>query len=167
MASTWIVPALDEPEDGHAGLRLGSELSPVEQLAFERGEEALAHRVVVGVADRKPYLILGGDLVDFLKVRAKPKHKCEPHECYCVKCRKPRRPAGDMAEFVPLNPSSGNLRAFCPVCEKLMHRRVSTTKLATLRTILDVTIVEADEPITDTPSPSLNDHLDQESESHA
>ena len=31
--------------------RLGLELPPVEQLAFERGGEALAYRVVVGVAD--------------------------------------------------------------------------------------------------------------------
>jgi hypothetical protein len=44
MAPARIVPALDEPEDGHAGLRLGLELAPVEQLAFEGGEEALDGR---------------------------------------------------------------------------------------------------------------------------
>ena len=32
-----VVPALDELEDRHAGLRLGAGLAPVEQLAFERG----------------------------------------------------------------------------------------------------------------------------------
>ena len=46
MAPGGIVPSLDELEDRQAGLGLGLELAPVEQLAFERGEEALAHRIV-------------------------------------------------------------------------------------------------------------------------
>ena len=41
MAPAWIVPALNELEDGHSSLGLGLELAPVEQLAFEGGEEAL------------------------------------------------------------------------------------------------------------------------------
>ena len=52
MAPFRIVPALDELEDGHAGLRLGLELPPIEQLALQGGEEALAHRIVVGIANR-------------------------------------------------------------------------------------------------------------------
>ena len=47
-----VVPALDEVEDRDAGLGLRAEAVAIEQLAFERGEEALAHRVVVSVADR-------------------------------------------------------------------------------------------------------------------
>jgi hypothetical protein len=31
---------------------LGLEPAPVEKLAFQRGEEALAHGIVVGVSDR-------------------------------------------------------------------------------------------------------------------
>jgi hypothetical protein len=42
VAAPRIVPAFNELEDGHTGLRLGAELAPVEQLALERGEEALA-----------------------------------------------------------------------------------------------------------------------------
>jgi hypothetical protein len=37
---TRIVKALDEFEDGHARFGLGLEATPIEQLAFERGEEA-------------------------------------------------------------------------------------------------------------------------------
>ena len=50
MAAVWVVPALDVLEDGEprGGLRL--EALAVEQLALERGEEALAHGVVVRVA---------------------------------------------------------------------------------------------------------------------
>jgi hypothetical protein len=42
MAAMRVVPAFDEVEDCHAGLDLGLETTPVEQLAFERGEKALA-----------------------------------------------------------------------------------------------------------------------------
>ena len=52
MAPAGIVPALDELKDGDAGLRLGLELSPVEQLTFEGGEEAFTHGVVISIADR-------------------------------------------------------------------------------------------------------------------
>ena len=72
-----------------------------------------------------------------------------------------------MAEFVPLSPSSGNLRALCPDCSTLMHRRVSVAKLDALMAILEVVIVEADERLTDTTNPSLNDHLGQEVGTHA
>ena len=52
MASGGIVPSFDEREDRHASLSLGAERPALEQFAFERGEETLAHGVVVGIADR-------------------------------------------------------------------------------------------------------------------
>ena len=51
MPGAGVIPALDELEDCHADLHLGTELPPFQQLTFERGEEALAHGIVVGVAD--------------------------------------------------------------------------------------------------------------------
>jgi len=52
VAPLAVVPGLDEHED--RCLRFGSdpESMPIDQLRFECGEEALAHRVVVAVADR-------------------------------------------------------------------------------------------------------------------
>ena len=47
-----VVPALDEIEDRHASLGLGPVTFTAEQLAFEGREEALAHGVVVRVANR-------------------------------------------------------------------------------------------------------------------
>src|SRR6267378_2490337 len=47
-----VVPALDKLEDRHARFGLRLETPAREQLAIERGEEALAHRVVVGIAHR-------------------------------------------------------------------------------------------------------------------
>src|SRR5918992_1506662 len=46
-----VVEALDEVEDGHAGLGMGAELLAVEQLALQGGKETLGHGVVVGVPD--------------------------------------------------------------------------------------------------------------------
>ncbi len=52
VAAVRVVPSFDPLEDGHLRLGLGSEPSTVEQLALEGGEEALGHRIVVGIADR-------------------------------------------------------------------------------------------------------------------
>ena len=52
MSTARIVEALDELEDSNARFGLRLEATPIEQLAFERGEEALRHRVVVSVSDR-------------------------------------------------------------------------------------------------------------------
>src|SRR6266545_5556697 len=52
VAPARIVPTLDEVKDRPAGLGLGGEPLAIEQLALEGREEALAQRVVVGVAHR-------------------------------------------------------------------------------------------------------------------
>lgn len=93
--------------------------------------------------DQKPMLILGEEALHFLSVRKRSRCKCEPDECYCVKCRTPRRPAGDMAEFVPLTVITGNLRGICPDCGSLMHKRIRCDAIEPLRAVLDVTIAQA------------------------
>lgn len=111
------------------------------------------------LTDRKPVLILGGDLIDFGKARTRAKQTCAPGELYCVRCRAPRNPAGGMAEFIPLNPGGGNLRAICETCETLMHRRVSLGQLPELQRLLDVTIAQAPNSLTKRDAPCVNDHL--------
>ena len=51
MSAARVVPALDPGEEGRARLGLALPASAVDQLAFQAGEEALGHRVVVVVAD--------------------------------------------------------------------------------------------------------------------
>jgi excisionase family DNA binding protein len=101
------------------------------------------------IRDRKPFLILGDDLAAYMAGRARPKRSCPPGTCYCVKCREARQPAGNMAEFVPINAHSGNLRALCPDCGSLMHRRTSASQLAAIRALLDVAIVERQPRLSD------------------
>src|SRR6266705_111340 len=74
------------------------------------------------LTDQKPMLILGADLAQYLAKSKAPSQPCQPFECYCVKCRAPQRPAGDMAEFIPLTPTVGNLRGICPSCGTMMHK---------------------------------------------
>src|SRR5713226_7077214 len=67
MAAVRIVPTLDEFEDGHARFYLGFEAAAVEQFAFERGKEALAHRVIEAIADgahRGPHAGLAAALAE-------------------------------------------------------------------------------------------------------
>jgi excisionase family DNA binding protein len=101
------------------------------------------------LTDRKPTLILGSDLTQYLSARGAPRQTCERHECYCVKCRAPRKPAGDMAEYVPLTPTVGNLRAMCPTCGTLIHKRMRLDALEPISRILDLTFAQAVPRITD------------------
>ena len=50
VSPVWAVPVFDESEDGGPGLGRRAEAPPVQQLALERGKEALGHRIVVAVA---------------------------------------------------------------------------------------------------------------------
>jgi excisionase family DNA binding protein len=91
--------------------------------------------------DRRPMLILGSDLVAFLRARrGKNKRTCQPGEIYCVRCREPRAPAGDMAEYQPVTETQGNLVAICSGCEAMMYRRVNLSRLEQVCGKLDVAI---------------------------
>lgn len=111
------------------------------------------------LTDRRPWLVQGADLNDFLRAARTQRQTCEPDECYCVKCRKPQRPAGAFAEFIPLTPTGGNLRAICPACETLMHKRVSRAALQGLRAILDISIALEPSRLTDRDASSPNVNL--------
>ncbi|PNG24678.1 helix-turn-helix domain-containing protein [Methylocella silvestris] len=124
-------------------------------------------RGLPSISDHKPLLILGADLAQFWQDRQSAKQTCKLHECFCFACRAPKAPAADMVEFVPLSASSGNLRALCCDCTRVMHKRVSLAKLPELQAILDVTIRQAPERIREMTDPSTNEHLLGEPQTHA
>jgi hypothetical protein len=45
-----VVPAFDVAEDGQAGFGVRGQAMSREAFDFERGEEALGHRVIIGIA---------------------------------------------------------------------------------------------------------------------
>ncbi|MBM4263548.1 MAG: helix-turn-helix domain-containing protein [Deltaproteobacteria bacterium] len=109
------------------------------------------------VDDKRPTLILGRELAEFLQgLRQKNKRKCQPGEIYCVGCRAPQKPAGDMAEYKPLTPSLGNLVAICPVCDAMIYRRINPAKLQQVCGNLNVTVPQVGEHISESSRVSVN-----------
>jgi hypothetical protein len=94
------------------------------------------------IDQQKPAIMRGKDIIEFLARRARPRQKCPLGQCFCVKCRAPRPPDGGMAEFVVLTPTGGNLRALCPVCGTMMHRRTSQAQLDQLKPVLEISIAQ-------------------------
>jgi excisionase family DNA binding protein len=94
--------------------------------------------------DRRPMLILGRDLNEFHQARrARNKRTCQPGEIYCVRCREPKSPAGDMADYQRMTPTLGNLVGICPSCETIIYRRAGLAKLEQIRGQLDITMPKA------------------------
>jgi hypothetical protein len=93
---------------------------------------------------KRPTMILGPEVIAFLKARRqKNKQTLRPGEIYCLRCHAPKYPAGDMAEYIPINENVGNLRGICPNCESIIHRCVSKAKLGQVRGKLDITFPQA------------------------
>jgi len=109
------------------------------------------------IDDKRPMLILGHVLVEFLQIRrTKNRQTCKPGELYCVRCHAPRSPAGDMVEYSPITENIGNLIAICPVCDSIMNRRVSLAKIRQVCGNLDVTFPEELQHINEINKPSVN-----------
>lgn len=99
---------------------------------------------LTAIDDRSPMLFYGQTLATFIKAkRAKNKHPCKVGEIYCIRCRTPKKSAGDMAEYQPVTATVGNLVAICPDCELMMNRRISISKLDQFRSQMDITLPQA------------------------
>jgi len=69
------------------------------------------------IDQKKPYLINGSDLIEFLNIRQKKrKHKCKLDEFYCFKCRLPRKPLSGSIQITPRNIHRLKITAKCSVC---------------------------------------------------
>jgi hypothetical protein len=112
---------------------------------------------------RRPTLILGRELARFLHARREHKRqRCRADELYCFRCRAPRGSAPGTAKYLPLTPSSGNLRATCSDCGTRMYRRVSLYKLAAVAGALQVHLPQALQRIVEGAELSLNCDLERE-----
>jgi excisionase family DNA binding protein len=96
------------------------------------------------IKDKRPYLIVGRDLAEFLTQRREARRQpCQPGQMYCLKCRRPQAPAARMADFVASSAALGALVGICPVCNHLMYRRVSVARLSEAAGALDVQMRQA------------------------
>ena len=109
--------------------------------------------------DQRPFLILGGDLIAFLKALNPPKQRCKPNELFCFKCKAPRKPAFGEAEFRAQRPTSGRLTALCVECSTVMNKSVSIAALEALKTILHVSFPPDHETLNEGAKPRSNAHF--------
>jgi len=100
--------------------------------------------------NKRPILILGSDLKHYLQSKRKRnKRKCLPVEIYCVRCRSPQRPAGNMVDFEPISCSMGCLVGLCPSCEGIINKFFKVAQLSQIQGKLDITFTKAQEHIID------------------
>lgn len=111
---------------------------------------------------KRPILILGCELAEFLKARReKNKRPCQPGEIYCVRCRAPKLPAGNMTDYQPITVNLGNLVGICPDCDGMIYRRASRAKLSEIQGNLDISLLEAEPRISESNLPIVNSDFSQ------
>lgn len=106
--------------------------------------------------ERRPLLIHGEDLSAFLKARQPVKQRCKPGEFFCLGCKSPKRPGGDMADYVPRSARLGWLYALCQTCGTEMYRAANVAAISQLSGVLDITFPEAKSRLDDTCAPLSN-----------
>jgi|SRR5271163_2127794 len=108
------------------------------------------------IDDRRPLIIHGEDLRGFIDARRHKKQTCRPGEFFCLGCKAPRRPAGDMTDYILKTASRGLLRGICPICDGFIHRAASLSTIAQKAGGLDVAFPKAQQRLDDTTSPLSN-----------
>lgn len=88
------------------------------------------------ITDRKPYLLRGVDLIAFLKARKSSRKKCALNECYCVKCRDPRRLVSGEGHITLSRGARPQLRGPCEVCGTNLLKPIKRTDTAALAAVL-------------------------------
>lgn len=118
-------------------------------------------RGMPAIADRRPILILGEDLANSYRAKRR-RQPCAIDECFCFKCRRPRKAVPGLVDFVAESTTGGNLVAICEACGTVMNKRVGMAQLNSLRAILEVSIRQAEPHLSDSPTACLNDPLQKE-----
>ena len=106
---------------------------------------------------QRPTVIRGVELRRFLTDRrARVRQTCGPGRIFCLPCRAPKVPAGNMADCIAVGETTGTLRGICPDCDRMIYRRVNPLKLDAVCGELDVTVIQARLRIEETAQPNVN-----------
>jgi hypothetical protein len=93
---------------------------------------------------RRPLLINGADFRAFIRAREPIRQRCLPGEFFCLGCRAPKRPAADMADYIPRTALRGSLCGICPTCGRMIYRATTLSKLDLITGGLEVTLRKAE-----------------------
>src|SRR6478609_8832001 len=81
---------------------------------------------LTAIDGQRPTVIKGAELRRFLTDRrTRSKQTCGPGRIYCLPCRAPKVPAGNMAECVAAGDTIGTLCGICPDCGRMIYRRLN------------------------------------------
>jgi hypothetical protein len=118
--------------------------------------------------DKRPYLYHGSDVRAFLETKYKKnKRSMALTEIYCVGCREPKTPAGNMADYKPDLPTSGMLEAMCPTCWSMIYRRVNLAQLDQIRGYLKITLPQGDSRLSERLPACVNSDFNSGTSIHA
>ncbi len=107
--------------------------------------------------DQKPLLIHGSDLKEFIQLkRNKNKQKCKPYEMFCFSCKSPKRPAGNMVDYEPMDASKGRLIGICSSCDGIINKYFNLANLDQISDELDITLPKAQKHISERDDLLLN-----------
>ena len=113
--------------------------------------------------ERKPQLILGRDLSEFeAKRQQERKRPCGPGQIYCMRCRKPRKPAPGTTRYTPSTTGAGCISATCSDCPTPVFRRISIASLEREQAYWGITWPKAQEHIVESNKPSVDCDLKRE-----
>lgn len=114
------------------------------------------------IDQNRPILISGADLrLYWQNKRVSRKRQCQPYEIFCLRCRIPQRPAGNMADFELRNANIGRLIGLCPDCGGIINKFIKCTRLDAIRGQLDITHTKALEHINESSKPLVNSDFNQ------
>lgn len=120
------------------------------------------------IDNQRPALILGSELRRFLhERRARRRRETPVGMIFCLPCREPRRPSGDVVDYIPRTATTGDFQGICPECDSILNRRVRLSSLDEVRGGLDVTIRDGDLRIRQRKEPSVNHDSDHPRATHA
>ena len=109
------------------------------------------------IDDQRPTLIRGQELQHFLaERRSRSKQTCGPGRIYCLPCRAPKVPAGNIADCIQTGDTTGTLQGICPDCIRMIYRRVNPRKLNAVRGHLEIAVTQARSRIEETSKPNVN-----------
>ena len=94
------------------------------------------------MSDARPVMLTGDDFI--ICVKDPRMHRRPPSEIgslYCVRCRVPRKAAGDLAECQDTGKRL-TLIAMCEVCETILRKPLARADLPKLRELLGVGLDE-------------------------
>jgi hypothetical protein len=122
---------------------------------------------LTAIDDRRPTLVLGWELSRFLRERRqKAKQTCGPGRIFCIACRAPKVPAGNMADCIRTSHSAGSLCGICPDCDRLIYRRINLARLDAIRGDLEITPKQARTRLRESAAPSVNCDSGEKAQAH-